>query len=168
MRSLARALAAVMVVLVPVLVTAAPLPESKTLRVAGEGCRCHDRGYPRCDCGQGEACRCITLSGNPLPLAARLVLDASCRRFSGIYQGEGIRGEAVTVVVLPLREPNHYLATWHYDGRAGYQSMVQRVGLTSAVERWRSLDFPESKGSSNWEFAEGGAYFGASYFSRSK
>lgn len=168
MKHLARVLAALLVALVPVLVEAAPLPESKTLRVAGEGCRCHERGYPRCDCGQGQACRCITLSGNPLPLAARVVLDLACRRFSGIYYGVGVNGEAVTVVVIPLREPHHYLATWHYDGRAGYQSVVQRVGLLTAVERWRSLDRPESMGQWEWRLAEGGAYFGTTFYSRSK
>ena len=56
-----------MAMLAPLPATAAPLPE--VLRIAREtpkeplqpACACHEAGYPRCDCGQGPACRCIRL-----------------------------------------------------------------------------------------------------------
>lgn len=150
-------LAALAIALIPTLVEAAPLPESLSKKV--EGCRCHAKGYPRCDCGQGEACRCITVSGNPLPLSLRMVLAAAPKRLSGIYEGHS-NGVNIVLTVVPLREPNHFHVTWHYDGQACYQSVLRRTGLWTAVENWRDLSGHNS-GSLDWRLWADGVQAGA-------
>lgn len=80
MRGLTIYFAALAVAAVPVLATwSAPLPTA----MEGKACRCQANGYPKCDCGQGDACRCVTLRAHPLPLAARVVLGAATRKVSG-------------------------------------------------------------------------------------
>lgn len=69
MRGVTLHLAALAVCLMPVLVTAAPLPESVKGTFTGKPatkqepqCRCQAKGFPHCDCQQGPACRCVILN----------------------------------------------------------------------------------------------------------
>lgn len=69
MRGVTIYLAALAVALLPMLVTAAPLPDrvkgtftGKPLTKQEPACRCQAKGYPACDCHQGPACRCVILN----------------------------------------------------------------------------------------------------------
>lgn len=123
---------------------APPLSHAEALE-----CRCHAKGFPRCDCGEGCACRCVILeSGTPLPVAAQFALALIPKTFAGAYES---RTSPIAVIVTPLR-PGHYAVTWYYSHRPTYTGTLQRTGPFTAIESWHLLVVESGpiKGQGNW------------------